>query len=250
MRRQNKVGKQLGLLLVALSLLLLVSACDNDQPAVVGGDTDVVVATEEAVDGAVTPEATTETAGDETIDISEADAVSTSVMTDTVVDTDVITQVQVMTETTSADIVVEQQVFTDTNVSVDRSSETETAVTVESENVDSASTLAIIMLADSAGNTFLGDPVEQRPLFIASDNTMVTDQNFEPIQVDSEAIYGEGVDQGMLGELDANGMRQLTYNGHPLYRYTGPADGDWLTAANDAGLAPVTTTGEMGDIGQ
>jgi hypothetical protein len=253
---QNKVGKKLGLLSVALSLVLFVSACDNNQPAtvddpaVVGGDTDVVVATEEAVDVVATTEPVGEEAGDAAIDVDEADAVSTTVMTDTVVDTDVITEIEVMTETTAADIIVEQQVITDTDVTIDRDSETETDVTVETEDVDSASTSAIVLLTDAAGTAFLGDPVEQRPLFASQDNTMITDPNFEAIQVDDEALYGEGVDQGLLGELDQDGMRLLTYNGHPLYRYTGPEDGDWRTAASDAGLSPLTATGEMGEMSE
>lgn len=240
----------MGLPLVALSLALFVSACgDNqsaavDEPVVVDSGADLAVATEESV---VAEEAVVT---EETVDVDSVDAVSTTVMTDTVVDTDVITQVQVMTETTAADIIVEQQVMTDTDVTIDRTSDTESDLTVETEDVDSASTTAIVLLTDSAGGSFLGDPVEQRPLFVSQDDTFIVSEEFEPILASDDAIYGEGIDQGFFDQIDRDGMAQLTYNGHPLYRYTGPQEGDWRTLATDQGLSGVTSEGDMGEFAE
>lgn len=238
---------RLGLAMVALSLVLFASACGDNQPAAV--DEPIVV--DEGASLTVTEEAAVD--ADATTGLNETDgveAVSTTVMTDTVFDTDVITQVEVTTETTAAEIVVEQQVMTDTDVTINRDTASDTDVRVETENIASASSDAVILLTDAAGTAYLGDPIEGRPLFVSNQDTPIVDENFTPVQMSDEMIYGEGVDQGMFGELEQNGMRQATYNGHPLYRYTGAADSDWRTAANELGLFPVTATGDMGEFAE
>ncbi len=245
------IRNRMGLTMVALSIALFVSACGNDQPAVVDesvvveSEADLAVATTEAVeDTAVVEES------EATVDVETADAVSTSVMTDTVIDTDVITQVEVITETEVAEIIVEQQVMTDTDVTVNRDTDVESDVTVETEDVESASTSAIVLLNDAAGASFLGDPVQERPLFAGDQAGLIVDENFEPVEVSDEAIYGDGVDQGLFSETLQGDMRQLTYNGYPLYRYVGPDDGDWRTMASEQGLFQITPEGEMGEFAE
>lgn len=248
---------RMGMVMIAFSLVFFTAACGNDQPevvdesaVVVDGDADVAADADVAVDAdaEVTVEADAEVADDSAVAVDEVDAVSTSVMTDTIIDTDVITEVEVITQVEAAEIEVETTVMTDTDVTIDRASDTESDVTVETEDVDTASSTAIIVMTDSAGGTFLGDPVEQIPFFVSEQEGLVVDENFEPVQISEDIIYDEGLDQTMFGEIDQDGMTQLTYNDMPLYRYVGPEGSDWQTTAGDLGLRQITPEGEMGDM--
>lgn len=262
MNLRDRSQKYLGIVALALMLIFSVSACDNDEPEVVEApaavDSEADVATDADADVAVDAEAdvTVEAeeeavvAADSEIDTDDVDAVSTSVMTDTIVDTDVITEVEVITQVEAAEIQVDTTVMTDTDVTVDRASDTESDVTVETEDVDTSATTAIIVMTDSAGGTFLGDPVEQRPFFVSEQGDMVVHEEFEPVEVNEDIIYDEGLDQNMFGEMDQDGITILTYNDTPLYRYVGPDGGDWQTPASELGLRQITPEGEMGDMSE
>lgn len=264
MKLRNMSQKYLGVVALALMLIFSVSACNNDEPEVVeapvavdgeadvaaDADADADVAVDAEADVTVEAEEETVVAADSEIDTDDVDAVSTSVMTDTIIDTDVITEVEVITQVEAAEIQVDTTVMTDTDVTVDRASDTESDVTVETEDVDTSATTAIIVMTDSAGGTFLGDPVEQRPFFVSEQGEMVVHEDFEPIEVNDDIIYDEGLDQNMFGEIDQDGRIILTYNDTPLYRYVGPDGGDWRTAANDLGLRQITPEGEMGDMSE
>jgi predicted lipoprotein with Yx(FWY)xxD motif len=46
--------------------------------------------------------------------------------------------------------------------------------------------------------------------------------NWPPLRVSGEPKAGRGVRQGLLGTIRrSGGKRQVTYNGHPLYRFVG-----------------------------
>ncbi len=253
MKLPNWFGQRLGMLMVAFALVFFVSACDDNEAnevdeaaVVVDGEADVVEDAEVDVDA----EADAEIATDAEVDTDDVDAVETTVMTDTIIDTDVITEVEVITQVEAAEIEVETTVMTDTDVTIDRASDTESEVTVETEDVDTSSSTAIVVMTDSAGGTFLGDPVEQRPYFVSEQDEMIVDENFEAIEFDEEIIYDEGIDQNMFGEFDNDGIRQLTYGDRTLYRYTGPEDGDWRAAAEELGLRQLTPEGEIGDMAE
>ena len=45
--------------------------------------------------------------------------------------------------------------------------------------------------------------------------------NWPPLRVSGKPKAGRGVRPGLLGSIKRGGKRQVTYNGHPLYRYAG-----------------------------
>lgn len=230
--------KHLFLLSLLLVLALFVAACGQDEPATV---TEPVGANEAAV---------IEVTVVATAAADEVDAVSTTVMTDTLVDTDVITEIEVLTQTDIANIRVVTEVMTDTNVTIDTASNTDSAVTTETANVNTGQASAVILIADGAGNAFLGDPLAQQPIFGSANEGLVVDERFEPIAVGEETIFGEGLDRNLFGEIDRDGMRQLTYNNHPLYRFTGEEGEDWRSSTNQLGLSPLTAAGEIGEFSE
>lgn len=232
---QYRHGLLLSLLLV---LALFVAACGQDEPATVTEPADA--------DQAAVVEATVVvTEADD-----EVDAVSTTVVTDTIVDTDVITEIEVLTQTDVAEVEIVTEVMTDTDVTVDTASSTESEVITESEDVDTGQAFAVIVIADGAGAQFLGDPLEQRPVFASENEALVVDERFEPLAIGEETIFGEGVDQNLFGEIDRDGMRQLTYNNHPLYRFTGEEGEDWRSYTGQLGLSPLTAEGEFGEFSE
>lgn len=233
-------GKRLILLSLLLVLALFVAACGQDEPEVVvapAGEEAAVVEQEAAV---VEEEAA----------VDEVDAVATTVITDTIVDTNVITQIEVITQTDVAEVEVVTEVITDTDVTVNTASDTESDVTTITESVTTGQNFTIIVLSDAAGNQFLGDALGQHPVFASEGTAAITDPRFEPIQAGEGAVYGEGVNQALFGEVDQNGIRQLTYNNRPLYRFTGEASEDWRTSATELGLSPLTATGEPGEFAE
>lgn len=230
-------GKRLILLSLLLVLALFVAACGQDEPEVVVAPAAEVVEPEAEV---VEEEAA----------VDEVDAVATTVVTDTIVDTDVITQIEVITQTDVAEVEVVTEVVTDTDVTVDTASDVETDVTTITESVTTGQDFAVILLSDAAGNQFLGDPLGQQPIFASEGEELIADPRFEPIQAGEGAVYGEGVDQTLFGEIEGNGIRQLTYNNRPLYRFVGEEGEDWRTPATELGLSPVTDEGEFGEFAE
>ena len=236
--RPYRHGLLLSLLLV---LALFVAACGQDEPepvaAPVGADTaDVVEATAVATEGAITTD--------------EADVVATTVMTDTIVDTNVITEIEVLTQTDVANIRVVTEVMTNTDVTVDTASNTESAIITETEDLNTGQALVIVLIADTAGNQFLGDPLSQRPIFASENEGLVVDEHFEPLIVGEQTVFDEDLDRNLVGEIDRNGIRQLTYNNHPLYRFVGGDEEDWRSYADQQQLVPLTATGDIGDFAQ
>lgn len=261
---QNLQGRSTRLALFSLMLVfaLVLGACGNegadtggDQTVgeeIVDGDAEIIeddaAADETDADAAVDAEAEADVDAD--VDTDEADVVATEVVTETLTDTDVMTETIVTTETETAEVLVETTVMTDTDVTVDTETDTETDTQVETEDVSESDALAIIVLADTSGNQFLGDPLEQRPFFASDQESMLMDERFAPIEVNDEALYDENLDSNLFGETEQDGMRQLTYNGYVLYRFTGGEDEDWMTAAQEAGLLPLTPEGEFGEISE
>lgn len=235
--------------LIFASLLVFtfgISACGNDQPQ--SADT-LATATPIAVDqgAAVAVNTPEEAAITNTETLNDgAEVVATSVATETLTDTGVITQVEVTTETLSAEIITETTVTTDTEVGVITDTEINTSTEIERGDVNSANAVGVIVLTDSAGNQVLGDPLNGQPIF-AGEQGFLNDSNFAVIPADDQLTSGQGFDQSLLGEQDQNGVRQLTYNNYYLYRYVGPQNGDWRSAANDSGLSPLTQQGEPSD---
>ena len=45
--------------------------------------------------------------------------------------------------------------------------------------------------------------------------------NWPPLRVSGKPTAGRGVRSGLLGSIKRGAKRQVTYNGHPLYRYLG-----------------------------
>jgi hypothetical protein len=236
-----------------LLLALVVAACGSNEPqAVEPAGADVVVQEEAAVlesEVEASAELESEVEALEATD-DEADAVSTTVVTETLVDTDVVTEVEVLTQTDVVEVQVVTEVMTDTDVIVDTASDTESNVTVTTQDVDANETFAMILIADSAGNQFLGDPLEQRPVFASQSQDLVVDDRFEPVIANENTLLGEGLDQNWVSEVDRNGMRQITYNNYPLYRYVGEDATGWRAAAAEAGLYPLTSAGEPGEFSE
>jgi hypothetical protein len=228
---------------------LLVTACGSDEPegVVVPGEDNEVVAGEVATGGG---EAGAATEGVVVQTTDQVDAVATTVVTETLVDTDVVTQVEVFTQTDTATVKVITEVMTDTDVVVDTASDTESTVMTSTQDVDSNQAFAVILITDAAGNQFLGDPLDQRPVFASQSGTPIADARFTPIEAGTETLLGAGLDQNRLGQLDQGGVRQLTYNDYPLYRFTGAQGEDWQSAAGELGLSPVTAEGEFGTFSE
>ena len=42
-----------------------------------------------------------------------------------------------------------------------------------------------------------------------------------PVFAEGKPVAGKGVREGLLGTVERRGKRQVTYNGHPLYTFTG-----------------------------
>lgn len=226
-------GKRLILLSLLLVLALFVAACGQDEPEVVvapAGEEAAVVEEEAAV-------------VEEEVDTDEVDAVATTVVTDTIVDTDVITEIEVLTQTDVAEVEVVTEVMTDTDVTVDTASDTETETETITEDVDTGQSLAIVLITDATGNEFLGDPLEQRPVF-ASDE-LIVDERFEPIRAGEDVVFGEGLDTNLYGEINQGGVNYLTYNNRILYRFIGEDNEDWNIAAGELGLSPLSREGEF-----
>jgi hypothetical protein len=239
--RSQGLRKHLLLLPLLLVLALAMVACGQDEPeAVVPADTGAVVVDETAVDEAAVVE--------QEVVVDEVDAVATTVVTETIVDTDVITEIEVLTQTDTATVRIVTEVMTDTDVMVETDTTTESDVTVRTEDVDTGQAFAIIVIADAAGNQFLGDPLSQRPVFASESEALTVDPRFEAITAGEATLLGEGLDQNRIGEIDRDGVRQLTYNNRPLYRFTGEENEDWRTPAGELGLWPLTAEGDFGDF--
>ncbi|MEZ4730342.1 MAG: hypothetical protein R3E79_24700 [Caldilineaceae bacterium] len=238
-------GKRLLLLSFLLVLALFVAACGQDEPEVVvapGGE-DTAAVEQEAV--VVEEEATVV---EEEVAVDEVDAVATTVETETIVDTDVITEIEVLTQTDVAEVEVVTEVMTDTDVTVDTTSDTETETEIVTEDVDTGQALAIVIITDAAGGQFLGDPVEQRPIFAG--DQFVVDERFEPITANEDVVFGNGLDTNLYGEVNEGGVNYLTYNNRVLYRFVGAEGEDWRTPATDLGLSPLTPTGDFGEFAE
>jgi len=233
-----------------LVLALFISACDNEpegvvveEPVVVEGEGEVVEGEAEVVEG--------EAEGEGEVEVVEGETeVETEVMTDTqvITDTDVITETLVTTETDEIEVETETTVITETEVSVDTETDVETEVITDTEDIDESEAFAIVLIADSAGGQFLGDPVENRPVFTSESEELIDDERFEPIEFSEELVFGEGLDSALFDEIDQDGVRVLTFNGRPLYRFVGDEGEDWRTPAGELGLSPLTAEGELGEF--
>lgn len=249
-----KMKKSYGVLFsLMLTLALFVSACGNDEADTVdepvAGEEVIADDAEVAADAEAEADADAEAEIDEA-EIDEADVVATAVVTETLTDTDVMTETIVTTETESAEVVAETIVMTDTDVTIDTDTETVTDTEVETTDVSTEGTMAVMVLTDADGNEFLGDPVEQVPFFASEQEGAIDDDRFAPVEFGEEVLYDENLDTAMFGEMDQDGMRQLTYNGYALYHFTGEEGGDWMTAAQEAGLSPLTPDGEFWSISE
>lgn len=236
LRRKHSI-----LLSMIVVLVMVLSACGTDttqQPAVitedavVGGDTTAVEQeTPVAVETEVDTEATVET---------ETDVETTvEVETDVIVDTEVITETEVFTQTDVTQVITETEVITDVQVLTDTETVQDSAVMTDVAQVDTTQAVVLILFTDADGNRFLADE-EGQPIFayIGTETAAPANQNFEPLQATQNVVVGEGLDQAMFGQVQSNGVNQMTYNDLPLYRFVG--DGDPMQMAAQNQFAPLT----------
>lgn len=105
------------------------------------------------------------------------------------------------------------------------------------------------LIADADGNNLLGNPLEERTYFTTQSGEYLEDERFVPVEYREDTIFGEGLDQNLYGEVDANGVRQATYNNRPLHRFDGAADEDYNMLARERGFYSIDDRGELFDFG-
>lgn len=255
-------GHRAILISLIMALALVFAACDNNEgvevedPAVgvEGGavDTDLETEVETDVDAEAEPVAT---------EAAEEESVQTEVETQVMTDTQVITETEVFTEAVVTEVITETNVMTDVAEAeiVDSEVMTESAdlgtttspvqVQGSEQQGDAVAGFVIFVVTDAAGNEYLADASNERPIFAQSDMSqgMLQDENFEPISIDENISITEDLDQSLFGVVDQDGFQQLTINGYPVYRYVGE-DADILTITQEQGLTPLTREGDLGEL--
>ncbi|HEY2354406.1 MAG TPA: hypothetical protein VGH79_05865 [Gaiellaceae bacterium] len=69
-------------------------------------------------------------------------------------------------------------------------------------------------------------------------------QTWPPLMTSAKPVAGTGVHQALLGTTKrSNGKLQVTYNGHPLYRYVGDSAAGQANGENVDGIWFVVTAG-------
>ena len=72
-------------------------------------------------------------------------------------------------------------------------------------------------------------------------------QMWPPLMTSGKPIAGMGVKQALLGTTRrTNGKLQVTYNGHPLYRYVGDSSAGQTKGEGVGGFYTVTAAGAKG----
>ncbi|MBI1294740.1 hypothetical protein GC175_07250 [bacterium] len=255
-------GHRAILISLIMALALVFAACDNNEgvevqdPAVgvEGGavETDLETEAETEIDTEAEPIATEE---------AEAESVQTEVETQVMTDTEVITQTEVFTEATVTEVITETNVITDVAEAeiIDSDVMTESAdlgtttspvqVQGSEQEGDAVAGFVIFVVTDAAGNEYLADASNERPIFAQSDTSqgMLQDENFEPISIDENISITEDLEQSLFGVVDQDGFQQLTINGYPVYRFVGE-DADIQIITQEQGLTPLTREGDLGEL--
>ncbi|MBX3000069.1 MAG: hypothetical protein KF893_16225 [Caldilineaceae bacterium] len=144
--------------------------------------------------------------------------------------------VAVEEDITDTDVITETE---ETDVVTDTQDVQETGVQTPTVGLAATAPISLTLATDAAGNRFLADQNGQ-PIFayIGAETAVTADENFEPLQATENLEVGEGLDPAMFGQVQRNGVNQMTYNDLPLYRFVGTGDPMQLAAQNQ--FAPLT----------
>jgi predicted lipoprotein with Yx(FWY)xxD motif len=116
------------------------------------------------------------------------------------------------------------------------------------------------VLVDSSGNTLYLFEKDTAGKSACSGACAV---NWPPLRAAGKPVAGEGADAAAIGTITrSDGNAQVTYNGHPLYRYTGdarPGDtagqgvnafgAEWYVVGKSGNAVETETTGSGGGYG-
>jgi predicted lipoprotein with Yx(FWY)xxD motif len=114
----------------------------------------------------------------------------------------------------------------DTTTTTEESTTTTAADTSTSTTGGDATAGSTVAVADTSLGQVLVDG-EGRTLYLFTNDSEGSSScsggcasTWPPLTVEGEATAGEGADAAMLGTIERDdGGTQVTYNGHPLYRY-------------------------------
>jgi predicted lipoprotein with Yx(FWY)xxD motif len=186
--------------------------------------------------GVVTPtETQTETAELTVVDVITETEITTD--TDVIVETQVVTLTEVITQAevgfvitqtqvmVGSEMVTDSEMFTETEVITDVTQLTDTETITEGAIETTAQTQVqtqTIGIREQPGfGRYLAD-VEGRAYYTYRGEQAPADlQGFEPVPAGEADTVAEGLDAAQLGLVENHGIMQLTYQGLPLYRYTG-----------------------------
>lgn len=219
------------LLSALLVFVLVLSACGGgttQEPTVVT-EADVIQADE------------TTTVTEEAPVAVETPAVETpAVETPEVEDTEVVTETEAVTDTGATGTVTETETTQPgaTGTVTGTQDVQGTGVQTPTVGMDATEPISLTLATDAAGNRFLADQ-DGQPIFAytGTEAEFVANENFEPIHAENVTM-GEGLDETMFGQVEQDGVNQLTYNDMPLFRFVGT--GDAMTLAAEGQFLPLS----------